>query len=99
MLALEEGLIDSRRRRWDGAVFRPNDCKCLAEPPNDHSMSSWNLHNRVFATVRALLYDRRYFWHLAGMAFVVDAVLTQLIIRYVACALHVLGNRIGTERP
>jgi hypothetical protein len=87
MLALEEGLIDSRRR-WEPKDIWAKRLQMFGRASDDHSMSSWNIHNRVFATIRALLYDRRYFWHLAGMAFVADAVLTQLIIRYVACALQ-----------
>ena len=36
---------------------------------------------------RELSLNRRYFWVVAAAVFMGDAALTQLIIRYVSCAL------------
>ncbi|KAG8956807.1 dolichyl-P-Man:Man(5)GlcNAc(2)-PP-dolichol alpha-1,3-mannosyltransferase [Tulasnella sp. 424] len=45
--------------------------------------STGTVFQGVASLLRALLLDRRYFWVLAGLAIVADAVLTQLVIRLV----------------
>ncbi|KAG8896620.1 dolichyl-P-Man:Man(5)GlcNAc(2)-PP-dolichol alpha-1,3-mannosyltransferase, partial [Tulasnella sp. 417] len=45
--------------------------------------SSGTLLQGAVSLLQALLLDRRYFWALAGLALVADAVLTQLVIRFV----------------
>lgn len=34
---------------------------------------------------RSLLFDRRYFWYLAALTICGDAILTQLIVKFVPC--------------
>jgi hypothetical protein len=46
---------------------------------------SQTLTHRLFALAKALLFDPKYFGHLAGLVILGDVVLTQLIIRFVPC--------------
>lgn len=39
----------------------------------------------VLRAVRALLTDRTYFWYTAALVIIGDAILTQLIIRFIPC--------------
>ncbi|KAL4067824.1 mannosyltransferase [Scleroderma citrinum] len=45
--------------------------------------SSSSLVNPVYDFIRSLLFERRYFWALASLVIVGDAVLTQLVIKFV----------------
>lgn len=46
--------------------------------------TSTAIHN-VFGLARSLLFDQRYFWTLAVLVIIGDAVLTELIIRVIPC--------------
>ena len=39
----------------------------------------------VYDYIHSLLFDGRYFWALAGLVVLGDAVLTQLVIKFVPC--------------
>jgi len=41
--------------------------------------------SRPVASVKLLLNDKRYFWHLATLVIIADIVLTQLVIHFVPC--------------
>jgi alpha-1,3-mannosyltransferase len=47
--------------------------------------STLTIIQRCLHIARALLFDPTYFWALAGLVILGDAVLTGLIVRYVPC--------------
>ncbi|KAG1756515.1 mannosyltransferase [Suillus paluster] len=41
------------------------------------------MHNSAFKCIRSLLFDQQYFWIIASLVILGDAILTQLIVRFV----------------
>lgn len=49
------------------------------------AVSSSGLFRPLYEFLRSLLSDKRYFWQLCGVVILGDALLTQLIIRFIPC--------------
>jgi len=49
------------------------------------TQASSTLFSLLYDCVHFLLFDNRYFWALAGLVVLGDAVLTQLVIKLVPC--------------
>jgi alpha-1,3-mannosyltransferase len=57
------------------------------------------IHN-VLGLVKSLLFDPRYFWSLATLVIIGDAVLTELIIKAIPCTYHdMIRARSRTINP
>lgn len=68
----------------------------FASAPMAKTASSPNTYLAQLVTaIKLLLNDKRYFWHLAILAILGDAVLTQLIIRFISCQLLLAYNPVN----
>lgn len=55
--------------------------------------TQWEVFTHIRTVLERLLYDRRYFWYLAGLLVLGDTFLTQAIVRYIPCKCSLHSTR------